>query len=154
MTTAPPIPCPTCRYDLQGLVTDRGATCPECSAFAPLESLSDHAHRHRVTTRRLYLLLLLTPVAWLAPILIGLVDYKLNGGRPRSDAWLMGFLAALCWSTAIEYRIFIHGRGDGRGPGRVLSLCIALFVAVPITILSVCIGAILVAIPLKLLIQP
>lgn len=149
MSTSGTIPCPACGYNLQGLVTDRGATCPECSTRSTPEVLADHSRRHRIRTRRLYLLLLLTPVVWFAPILFGLGVYKLTGRPPGPKVVLLSFVAALAWSTAIEYLIFIHGRGDGRGPGRALSLCMALLVAVPITIILTLLGMITVVLPLE-----
>lgn len=126
MPTAPPletvprplpaagtIPCMSCRYDLRGLITLRGATCPECGTVHSFRQLTEIDPY--LPPIHLLWYLSLSPVAAVVVTFIGTWMQRagyVSGSTASTAAWIAGVLVAF----AVFYRIFVqplsrHGRG-------------------------------------------
>lgn len=145
MTTAPPIPCPTCRYDLRGLLTIRGVVCPECGTYQSYRNLT----RIDPFLAPIHLLwfLLLTPVAIAAILLFFYFAARSGAAWPTRDHQGTAVVSAafLC-PFAVFYRIFFqplsrHGRGFASVmavvPAALAPVVMWLIVLLPIGLLAV-----------------
>lgn len=133
MTTAPPIPCPTCRYDLRGLLHAEGATCPECGGMFTLQQLPTHPP-HRVRTRTLLIFLACTPfVVIVTAVLHEIAGRMLGVGQPISLV-VAPFATAFLWSTCVMYPLL---RRDMLSSSRLYPLLAAPLIGTAIAAMSV-----------------